>query len=85
MIFIQLIISIGTIVVYDPKLLVPIIFMVISIFGPLIIWFIRNFTRIVLKRNIDWLNFSLKWFFLGGFILFLISLILIVLAAIGVY
>ena len=65
-------------------ILIPTIIMVISIFIPCIVWFVRNFLRIVLNKNIELLNRSLKWFFLFGLITFVISIILLSLVATGV-
>ena len=65
-------------------ILIPTIIMVISIFIPCIVWFVRNFLRIVLNKNIELLNRSLKWFFLIGFLIFIISVIILGLVAIGV-
>ena len=65
-------------------ILIPTIIMVISIFIPCIVWFVRNFLRIVLNKNIELLNRSLKWFFLIGFLIFIISVIILGLVASGV-
>lgn len=65
-------------------ILVPVILMVISIFLPCLIWFIRNFLRIVLNKNSEILNRSLKWFFLFGLIVFIISIIILSLVVSGV-
>ena len=65
-------------------ILFPTIIMVISIFIPCIVWFVRNFLRIVLNKNIELLNRSLKWFFLIGFLIFIISVIILGLVASGV-
>lgn len=65
-------------------ILIPVIIMVISIFIPCIVWFVRNFLRIVLNKNIELLNRSLKWFFLIGFLIFIISVIILGLVASGV-
>ena len=65
-------------------ILIPSIIMVISIFIPCIVWFVRNFLRIVLNKNIELLNRSLKWFFLIGFLIFIISVIILGLVASGV-
>ncbi len=68
----------------NPLILAPIILMLVGIFLPLIIWFIRNVLRIIFNKNIEWLNRSLKWFFLFGGIIFIISIILLALVASGV-
>ncbi len=65
-------------------ILIPVIVMVVSIFLPSLIWFARNFLRIVLNKNIELLNRSLKWFFLIGFLIFIISVIILGLVASGV-
>ncbi|MGL5640415.1 MAG: hypothetical protein ACRDCD_02035 [Mycoplasmoidaceae bacterium] len=65
-------------------ILAPVILMVISIFLPCLIWFIRNFLRIVLNKNYEILNRSLKWIFLFGFIIFIISIIILSLVVSGV-
>ena len=65
-------------------ILIPTIIMVISIFIPCIVWFVRNFLRIVLNKNIELLNRSLKWFFLIGFLIFIISVIILGLVGSGV-
>ena len=65
-------------------ILIPVIIMVISVFLPSLVWFVRNFLRIVLNKNIELLNRSLKWFFLFGLITFVISIILLSLVATGV-
>lgn len=68
----------------DPRILIPVIVMIIGILLPFLIWFLRNFCRIVLKKQWEFLNRSLKWFFLLGLIIFIITLIFIVLVLTGV-
>ncbi|MGL5591290.1 MAG: hypothetical protein ACRDCF_00960 [Mycoplasmoidaceae bacterium] len=65
-------------------ILAPVILMVVSVFLPCLIWFIRNFLRIVLNKNYEILNRSLKWVFLFGLIIFIISIIIISLVVTGV-
>ena len=65
-------------------ILIPTIIMVISIFIPCIVWFVRNFLRIVLNKNIVLLNRSLKCIFLIGFLILIISVIILGLVASGV-
>ena len=65
-------------------ILIPTIIMVISIFIHCIVWFVRNFLRIVSNKNIELLNRSLKWFFLIGFLIIIISVIILGLVASGV-
>ena len=65
-------------------ILIPTIIMVRSIFIACIVWFVRDFLRIVLNKNIELLDRSLKWFFLIGFVIFIISVIILGLVASGV-
>ena len=62
-------------------ILIAAIIMVISIFIACIVWFVRDFLRIVLNKNIEVLNRSLKWFFLIVFLIFIISVIILGLVA----
>ncbi|MGL4616799.1 MAG: hypothetical protein ACRCUM_01040 [Mycoplasmoidaceae bacterium] len=65
-------------------ILTSVILMVVSVFLPCLIWFIRNFLRIVLNKNYEFLNRSLKWIFLFGIIIFIISIIMLSLVVTGV-
>ncbi|MGL4647507.1 MAG: hypothetical protein ACRCVI_02165 [Mycoplasmoidaceae bacterium] len=68
----------------NPWIIAAISLLLIGVFLPCIIWFSRNFMRIILNKNYEWLNRALKWIFLAGLILFIISIILITLIVTGV-
>lgn len=68
----------------SPLAIVSITLILLSITIPCLIWFIRNFSRIILKREVEFLTRNLKRFFIGGFFVFLIGLIFLIIAATGV-
>ena len=65
-------------------IVIPVMIMGIPVLLPSLGWFVRNFLSIVLNKNIELLNRSVKWFFLFGPITFVISIILLSLVATGV-
>lgn len=69
----------------NPAIIAAIVIILIAVFLPCAVWFFRNFMRIVMKKNYEWLNRSLKWFTLGGLIVFIVGIIVMILAATGVF
>lgn len=67
----------------NPYILSSVIFILLGVMGPCLVWFIRNFLRIVMKKNYEIFNRSLKWVCLAGLILAIIGIILIVLTTTG--
>ncbi|MGL5617442.1 MAG: hypothetical protein ACRCWU_00070 [Metamycoplasmataceae bacterium] len=63
----------------DPMIILSVVLLTFSILFPCLIWFLRNFIRIILKKNYDGFNRSLKWITLASLILFIASVILIIL------
>ncbi|MGL5205350.1 MAG: hypothetical protein ACRC7B_00320 [Metamycoplasmataceae bacterium] len=63
----------------DPMVILSVVLLTFSILFPCLIWFLRNFIRIILKKNYDGFNRSLKWITLACLILFICSIILIAL------
>ena len=68
----------------DPIVMTSAILMVISLLLPCFIWFLRNFMRIILKKNYELFNRSIKWILLFSLVLFIVSIILMVLATQGI-
>lgn len=67
----------------NPYILSSIILILIGIILPCLVWFVRNFLRIVMKKNYEIFNRSLKWVCLGGLIIAIIGIILIILITTG--
>ncbi|MGL4950731.1 MAG: hypothetical protein ACRC4M_02765 [Mycoplasma sp.] len=61
----------------NPMIVASIIVMLLGIFFPFVMWFIRNFMRIIMKKNYTWLNAALKWFALAGFLVAILGLCLL--------
>ncbi len=76
--------DIGDLGQIDPIVITTAILMAISLLLPCFIWFARNFMRIVLKKNYELFNRSIKWILLFSLVLFIVSIILMVLAIQGV-
>ncbi|MGL6125164.1 MAG: hypothetical protein ACRC1F_01590 [Metamycoplasmataceae bacterium] len=72
--------EIGDISSIDPMVILSVVMMTFALIFPCLIWFLRNFLRIVLKKNYDFFNRSIKWILLVCLVLFVISIILIILA-----
>ncbi len=70
--------------VTTPIIITSAVLMAISVMLPCLIWFIRNFMRIIMKKNYTWLNRSLKWILLLSLLIFIVSIILMVLAIQGI-
>lgn len=68
----------------NPAIIAAIVIILVAVVVPCIVWFFRNFMRIVMKKNYEWLNRSLKWVALGGLIVFLAGVIVMILSATGV-
>ncbi|MGL5591068.1 MAG: hypothetical protein ACRDCH_03305 [Metamycoplasmataceae bacterium] len=68
----------------DPMVILSVVLLTFSILFPCLIWFLRNFIRIILKKNYDGFNRSLKWITLACLILFICSIILIILTVRGI-
>lgn len=62
----------------DALVLSGVILMALGIMIPCLIWFIRNLYRIVLKKDVWWLNHSLKLFWLAGLLVAILGIILII-------
>ena len=62
----------------DALVLSGVILMALGIIIPCLIWFIRNLYRIVLKKDVWWLNHSLKLFWLAGLLVAILGIILII-------
>jgi hypothetical protein len=54
--------------------------MAIALMLPCLIWFLKNFMRIILKKNYEFFNRSIKWILAFSLLLFILSVILMVLA-----
>ncbi|MGL5643463.1 MAG: hypothetical protein ACRCW3_01665 [Metamycoplasmataceae bacterium] len=67
-----------------PMIILSVVLLTFSILFPCLIWFLRNFIRIILKKNYDGFNRSLKWITLACLILFICSIILIILTVRGI-
>ncbi|MGL5205162.1 MAG: hypothetical protein ACRC63_02840 [Metamycoplasmataceae bacterium] len=68
----------------NPMVILSVVLLVVSVIFPCLIWFLRNFLRVIMKKNYDGFNRSLKWIMFGSLILFIISIILIALTAQGI-
>ncbi|MGL4343496.1 MAG: hypothetical protein ACRCRZ_02945 [Metamycoplasmataceae bacterium] len=68
----------------DPIIVSSIIIMSISVLLPCLIWFLKNYFRIVLKKNYEYFNLSIKWILLFCLIIFITSIILLALKLNGV-
>lgn len=68
----------------NPVVIITVILLSFSAIFPCLIWFIRNFLRIVLKKNYELFNRSFKWIMLFSFIVFVVAIILMILAINGV-
>lgn len=62
----------------DALVLSGVVLMALGIMIPCLIWFIRNLYRIVLKKDVWWLNHSLKLFWLAGLLVAILGIILII-------
>ncbi len=64
----------------NPIVLTTAILMAIALMLPCLIWFLKNFMRIILKKNYEFFNRSIKWILAFSLLLFILSVILMVLA-----
>ncbi|MDK2819541.1 MAG: hypothetical protein KFW07_01760 [Mycoplasmataceae bacterium] len=68
----------------NPVVIITVVLLSFSAMLPCLVWFLRNFIRIVLKKNYELFNRSFKWIMLFSFVVFVISIILMILALNGV-